>query len=286
MNVRQVSRKIKSVGNVKKITKAMQLVSAVKMKKAQAAANDGMAYQKFLEDAIRKISGRIDKNFSPMLKVDSVGAKKRLVILVTSNKGLCGAFNFNVLRFLTQKGMKSAEQVEFVTIGKKGASLCSLLEYKVLADFSSNTPQNNAVAVFEFVLEQYMTGMYAQVSVVYNHFISALRVVPMEQVLLPFRVQTTGERESAAAREYTIEPDPAQIIETLLKNYIEDKIRFSIIESEAGEHSARMMAMKNATDNASEVVTSLTQLKNKLRQQKITYELLDMITAKESVEQT
>jgi len=283
MNVRQVSQKIKSVGNVKKITKAMQLVSAVKMKKAQTAASDGMPYQTFLEQSIAKISSRIDPSYSPLLSMDTTGSKRKLVVIITSNKGLCGSFNFNVFRFLFGKG-NAPSNTDFVAVGKKGASMCAAMDQEVLADFSSNTPQNNAAAIFEYVLEQYMTGRYEQVSLVYNHFISAFRADPVEQIILPFRLEAAGEQEQKN-KEYVIEPDPAAIIEALLRNYIEDKIRFSIIESEAGEHSARMMAMKNATDNATEIGANLTALKNKLRQQKITYELLDMITAKESVEQ-
>lgn len=282
MNIREVTKKIKSVTNVKKITHAMQLVSAVKMKKAQAAATEAAVYQQFLERAIRRVGSSIDPQYSPVLQVESGAATKTLVIVVSSNKGLCGAFNLNLFRFFEKHHGTGAQDV--VVVGKKGGILSVQLGHSVAADFSSHTPLVNVGALFDFVLEAYMTGRYKSVSVVYNKFISSFQVEPTEDQLLPFRMQQTLEPAQKPAGEYTIEPDPSAIIDALIKNYIEEKIRYAIMQSEAGEHSARMMAMKNATDNAREVVINLTLVKNKLRQQKITYELLDMITAKESVE--
>lgn len=284
MNIRAVKGKIKSFGNVKKITNAMQMVSAVKMKKAQAAAQEAKPYQEFLDRAINRMSSNIDKQHSVLLQVKTQNAKKKLVILVTSNKGLCGSFNFNVLRFLLQN--HKTQEIDFVTVGKKGSQMAASMRKNVLADFSSNAPITSVSAVFDYILDAYMKGTYASVSVVYNRFISSLKSEPVEEQLLPFsmKAEKQSEKEAQLAREYIIEPNPAEMIEALLKNYIEEKIRFAIMQNEAGEHSARMIAMKNATDNAGELIGSLTQLSNKLRQQKITSELLDMVTAKESVE--
>ncbi|MBI1863151.1 F0F1 ATP synthase subunit gamma [Candidatus Microgenomates bacterium] len=175
-----------------------------------------------------------------------------------------------------------SQEIEFVSVGKKGTAMAGSLRKKVLADFSSNAPLNGVSAVFEFVLDAYMTGSYASVSIVYNRFISASKSETVEEILLPFSMKQSEQK--TAQTEYMIEPDPALLVESLLKNFIEEKIRFAIMQNEAGEHSARMIAMKNATDNAGELIGSLTQLSNKLRQNKITSELLDMVTAKESVE--
>lgn len=266
----------------------MQMVSAVKMKKAQTAALEAKPYQEFLDRAINRVSSNIDKQHSPLLAVQTGGAKKKLVILVTSNKGLCGSFNFNVMRFLLQTHKN--QELDFVTVGKKGSQMAASLRKTVLADFSSNVPLNGVSAVFEYVLDTYMKGTYASVSVVYNRFISSLKSETVEEQLLPFSLSQKSKPHDLPpsnyhlATEYIIEPDPSLIVEALLKNFIEEKIRFAIMQNEAGEHSARMIAMKNATDNAGELIGSLTQLSNKLRQQKITSELLDMVTAKESVE--
>lgn len=284
MNIRAVKGKIKSFGNVKKITNAMQMVSAVKMKKAQAAALEAKPYQEFLDRAINRVSSNIDKQHSPLLQVNPEGTKKKLVVLVTSNKGLCGSFNFNVMRFLLQTHKN--QEIDFVTVGKKGAQMAASLRKPVLADFSSSAPLNGVSAVFDYVLDAYMKGTYASVSVVYNKFISSLKSETVEDQLLPFSVTSSEPQKEKPVRtkEYMIEPDPSLIVESLLKNFIEEKIRFAVMQNEAGEHSARMIAMKNATDNAGELIGSLTQLSNKLRQGKITSELLDMVTAKESVE--
>lgn len=285
MNIREVGKKIKSVTNVKKITYAMQMVSAVKMKKAQAAAMEAAAYQEFLERSIRRVGSSINPQYSAVLQVKNDRASKHLIIMVSSNKGLCGAFNLNLFRFY-QKQTENGEH-DVVVVGKKGGILSVQLGHTVAADFSSHTPLTNVGALFDYVLDAYMKGAYKTVSVVYNKFISSFSVEPTMELLLPFRMDAVAsDTDDYAHGEYAIEPDPAEIIDALLKSYIEEKIRHAIMQSEAGEHSARMMAMKNATDNATEVVGSLTSLKNKLRQQKITYELLDMITAKESVEQS
>ncbi len=285
MNIREVGKKIKSVTNVKKITYAMQMVSAVKMKKAQVAVMEAAAYQEFLERSIRRVGASINPQYSAVLQVKNDRASKHLIIIVSSNKGLCGAFNLNLFRFYQERTETGEHDV--VVVGKKGGILSVQLGHTVAADFSSHTPLTNVGALFDYVLETYMNGTYKTVSVVYNKFISSFSVEPTMELLLPFRMEAvTTDTEDYAHGEYAIEPNPAEIIDALIKSYIEEKIRHAIMQSEAGEHSARMMAMKNATDNATEVVGSLTSLKNKLRQQKITYELLDMITAKESVEQS
>ncbi len=281
MNVRQVGKKIKSISNVKKITNAMQLVSAVKMKKAQQRAIDGRPYQDLLEEAIYNIVEKVDSTTSQLLQASKSNTNKTLTIVVTSNKGLCGSFNVSVIRFLAKQINKDNE---FVTVGKKGSVLISSLGGKVIADFSEGSLIDGVSAVFQLALEKYIAGDYASVSLVYNKFISTLRYDPIEKKLLPFTLEEAKRETSTQSKNYEIEPDAETIMDALLKSLLEAQIRHAIVESEAGEHSARMIAMQNATENANNVIYNLTLLKNKLRQQSITYELLDMITAKESVE--
>lgn len=282
MNIREVGKKIKSVGNVKKITNAMQLVSAVKMKKAQVLATEGKPYQMFLEEAIREVSKKVDVSVSPLLATVKNARRRQLVILVTSNKGLCGAFNLNLIRTVFKD--EQFKNSDYIAVGKKGSVLTAVLGGNVVADFSSPAPMTSVPAVFDMAVDSYLEGKYDRIVIAYNSFVNIVRYDPVMETLLPFTMNVTGIKEKESSKQYTVEPDAGNIMQELIKNYIEEKIRFTLIQSEAGEHSARMMAMKNATDNATEVIGSLTQLKNKLRQQKITYELLDMITAKESVE--
>lgn len=287
MNLRVVRKKTKSIKNVRKITKAMQMVSAVKMKKAQQAEFESRPYREGLTELIAKIGGKVDPSFSPILQIDTSKAKKSLMIVVTSNKGLAGPFNVNIFRYLISKNIQF-QGVDFVTVGSKGSQFLGRISgAHILADFSSSILTNEASAIFTFVLEKYFTGEYKEIAVVYNRFISTTRSEVMEDVLLPFNLVRNNQaeiKEKESSAEYLIEPSPEEILNELLKSFLEQKIRGGLISSEAVEHSSRMMAMKSATDNATEIIYELTLLGNRLRQEKITNELLDMITAKESVE--
>lgn len=282
MNIRQVRKKIKTISSVKKITKAMELVSAVKMRKAQQEEVEGRPYRDTLDSVIGKISKLIDTKFSALL--NNNGSKKELAILISSNKGLCGSFNFNLFRF-TVKNVDFAN-TDFIVLGKKAGSLVGRMGGKILADFSTNKPLNSVSAIFELSLKKFLNGEYGSVYVLFNRFISALKYEPVKEKILPvkFEVKQEEGKEKKIGEEYLIEPSPEKIIDSLLHDFVEEKIRGAVISNEAGEHSARMIAMKNATDNAGDLIYNMTLLRNKLRQQKITYELLDMITAKESVE--
>ncbi len=281
MNIRQVRQKIRSVSNVKKITQAMELVSAIKMRKAQTTALEGKPYQDFLEKSIKKFIRKVDPRLSLLLSIPQTSSMRKLIIFITSNKGLCGAFNINLTRFLGRS--VNLMEADFITIGRKGAQILNQLKAKILADFSSSPQQENVSAAFNLALSEFLGGAYSEVLVFYNKFISSLRYLPTEEKLLPITLEVEQEIEMPK-EDYLVEPSPEEVVDPLLRNFIEEKIRFALIESEAGEHSARMIAMKNATDNAADVVNNLTLLRNELRQQKITYELLDMLTARESVE--
>ena len=286
MNIRTIRKKIKSVTNVKKITKAMQMVSAIKMKKAQQVAIDGRPYQAEIENIIRAVSPKIDPSLSPLISQpkDKI-QRKNLAIVIASNKGLCGSFNFNLLRFIVKN--TDFKNTDFVIVGKK-ANLLSKFSATIMADYSSNVPLNNVSALFEFALNKYLDKTYERIDLYHNQFVSTIQSNPVVTILLPisFSQKTKSEIETEEkGSEYLIEPSPKQIIDSLLRSFVEEKLRFALIQNEAGEHSLRMMAMKNATDNATDVIYNLTLVRNKIRQEKITSELLDMVTAKESVEQ-
>lgn len=282
MNLRQVRKKTKSVTNVKKITRSMQMVSAIKMKKSQQAAVEAAPYQAHLENMIRKIFNKIDKSYSSLFTPAKEAAPRMLTIVISTNKGLCGAFNFDLFRFMSKHVDVDSE--DFIIIGKKGLSYILKLGGRVIADFSANSPEQNVSAIFGMAMDAFIKGEYSGVQVLYNRFITALKSEPTLETLLPVSARFEKKIDEEPIHEYIIEPSPQEIIDTLLRSYVEEKIRNVIVQSEAGEHSARMIAMKNATDNANDVIYNLTLLGNKLRQEKITNELLDMITAKESVE--
>ncbi|MDA1317202.1 MAG: ATP synthase F1 subunit gamma [bacterium] len=289
MNIRLVKKKIKSVKNVRKITKAMQMVSAVKMRKAQELEVESRPYRDGLTEMIGKLSGKVDPSQAEIMQVDTTEAKKEIVVVFASNKGLAGAFNISVFRH-TLKEYPSFNNIDIVTVGAKATQFFGRMKgAHILADFSGNNLLLEYSALFDFLLEKYKTGEYRKISLVFTQFVSTLKSFVVSAPLLPLSAvdmkQSEGSDEKKSSnQDVVIEPSAAEILEQLLLSFLEYKVRGAIISSEAVEHSARMMAMKSATDNATEIIYNMTLLSNKLRQEKITNELLDMITAKESVE--
>lgn len=262
----------------------MQLVSAVKMKKAQEVALQGRPYKTGLEEIVSRLLPTVDISLSNLLVTHTENNGRSLMILFTSHKGLCGAFNMNLFRVLLKE--VDFKKTDFITVGKKGAVFVSLMGAPIIADFSEHVGAMDTAAIFELALKHYFEDKYESVYLVYNSFISTLRSEPKRELFLPFSLEYTAEGKASQQEEneYTIEPNPIELVDHLLQSFLEEKIRTAILNTEAAEHSSRMIAMKNATDNATEVMYDLTLTRNRLRQEKITYELLDMITAKESVE--
>ncbi len=267
----------------------MQMVSAVKMRKAQMLEVEGRPYRDGLTEMIATLSKKIDPSFSKILQVDTKSAQKELLVVVSSNKGLAGSFNVSLFRHILSL-YPSFKNVDIVTVGSKGSQFFSRLkDATIVADFSGGNLLHEASALFDFLLEQYGTGKYTSVSISYNQFVSTLRSDQVKKTLLPLSIleeaeTTETQKQNLKGFDLIIEPSAAEILEELLKSFLEYTIRGAIISSEAVEHSMRMMAMKSATDNAVEIIYQMTLLANRLRQEKITNELLDMITAKESVE--
>ncbi|MEI6326506.1 MAG: ATP synthase F1 subunit gamma [Candidatus Roizmanbacteria bacterium] len=284
MNIRAVRKKTKSVKNVKKITKAMQMVSAVKMKKSVVEETEGRPYRTSLFQLLQSVASKIDISHSPLLQSPPQNSSKDLVIYISANKGLCGAFHMNLLRYAVKN--INLKETEFVTLGTKGAQLISHFDRDIISDYSSGHPLSQVTAIFDQVISLFTAGSYRSIKLLYTQYISATKSEVVMDQLLPFESKNANDETSAVSEvEYLIEPSPASLVGPLLRSIVEEKIRGAVISSAAVEHSMRMMAMKNATDNATDVIYSLTLIGNKLRQTKITGELLDMITAKESVEQ-
>jgi len=286
MNLRQIRKKIRSVSNVKKITRAMELVSAIKMKKSQQKAIEGKPYRSLLSFIIGKIvASGLEKSYSPLLSLTNQKVEKEVAIVITSNKGLCGGFNFNLFRFLVRE--VDFKKTDFITIGNKGAIFIKKMGGQVIADFSSSYQEDKVSAVFKTVLDLFLNGNYRNVYLIYNRFLTTIKSEPTKRKILPISVDENKfqlKENKIIFGEYIVEPSPEKIFDSVLRSLVEEQIREALIDSEAAEHSARMMAMKNATDNAEDVIYNLTLLRNRVRQEKITYELLDMVTAKESVE--
>lgn len=284
-NIRLIKRRIKSAKNIAQITKAMELVSAAKMKKAQAAALSGKLYAQKIYEMVTRLSKRTDyTNHKLLLTPNPTG--KRLVILLSTNKGLCGGLNTSLFRFFMKRYPKDASY-DVVTIGKKGADLITRLGRSVKADFSDTTPWERVVpALVDYLTEQFLSGAYDAVDLVSNEFLSVTKQEPRVKTVLPLTISgmDTDAVDTEGSYEFLIEPDVESVFNALLPHYVENQIRDAVLQAEAAEHSARMIAMHNATDNANSLQDDLTLQYNKARQEKITYEITDMVTARLAVE--
>ncbi len=283
-NIRLIKRRIKSAKNIAQITKAMELVAAAKMKKAQAAALSGKLYAEKIYATVMRLSKRTDfRNHALLLTPKPTG--KRLVVLLSTNKGLCGGLNTSLFRFFVRQ-YPSLSKHDVVTIGKKGADFITRLGHGVTADFSDTTPWERVVpALVEYLTERFLTGTYDAVDLVSHEFLSITKQEPKAKTVLPLTISgDAAGQDEEGTYEFLIEPSVETVFAALLPHYVENQIRDAILQAEAAEHSARMIAMHNATDNANSLQDDLTLLYNKARQEKITYEITDMVTARLAVE--
>jgi F-type H+-transporting ATPase subunit gamma len=292
-NARLIKRRIKSAQNISQITKAMELVAASKMKKAQLQAFSGKLYADKIRTMVCTLAGMADTIHHSLLmgsKQEEVQKTnmKRLGIFISTNKGLCGGLNTNLFRFMVRM-CPDEQSHDWITLGQKGSVFLAQMKKTLLADFSENQPFSHVIpALTDLVIEKFTQQQYAGVDLVYNEFISALQYTPRLKRLLPIRLEDISASGAASNSQnidnqelpFLIEPDPQEVFNELLPHYVENQIRDAILEAEASEQSARMVAMRNATDNANSLMDDLTLLYNKARQEKITYEITDMVTAR------
>jgi F-type H+-transporting ATPase subunit gamma len=283
---KEIRAKIKSFENTKKITKAMEMVSASKMRKAQ----DRMRAARPYADKIRNITANLSKANpeyrSPyMRKVD--GAPKSVgFIVVTTDKGLCGGLNTNILRALTQK-MKEVQgaggQIQTVAVGNKGLAFLNRIGAKVLSEATQlgDRPQmDKLIGPVKTMLDMFVGGQVDAVYLCYTRFINTMNQEPLVEQLLPLsadRLQQSAEEKSQYGWDYIYEPDAPAVIDELMTRYIEGLVYQAVAENMASEQSARMVAMKAATDNAGNLIAEFKLIYNKQRQASITKELSEIV---------
>ena len=290
-STRDIRRRIKSVKNTAQITKAMQLVAAAKMKKAQDQAIHGRAYAELLNKVLVSLRDGVEEGIHPYFAVGS--GDKTLVLVIATDKGLCGALNTNLLKKVISAQIEG--ETDFISIGRKASQGLSRLRKKLVADFPLKDPAlfQELRTVGNFIQEKFLTGDYKKVLVAFNNFINTATVVPTVEQLLPVNPVTLGGKrsfegmgtalvveENTKTQQYLFEPDPATVFQTILPQYVNNTLWQMLLEARASEHSSRMVAMKNATDNAKQMLKDLSLEYNKLRQAAITNELLEITTAK------
>lgn len=284
-NTRDIRRRIKSVKNTSQITKAMQMVAAAKMRKAQNAALAGRSYADSLRTVLSSLAGLGDDEAHALLQTREV--KKELVLVIATDKGLCGALNTNLFREVAK--FDPAKTV-FVVVGKKAMQYLSRAQRMVLADF--NLKENfhflEAKQVSKFCMEKFISGEVDRVTVAFTDFVNTLTQIPRTRQLLPISsfevsdVLASADKKVESAQDstaYLFEPSADSVLEAVLPHYVHFQVFQMVLDSRASEHSARMVAMKNATDNAKQLIKDLTLEYNKVRQAAITTELLEISTA-------
>ncbi|MBU1327398.1 ATP synthase F1 subunit gamma [Patescibacteria group bacterium] len=282
-NIRLIKRRVKSARNIAQITKAMELVAASKMKKAQMTALSSKLYAQKIYDMVLALSAKVTDYSHPLFLKPPVMTGKRLVISISTNKGLCGGLNASLFRFLIRE-YKELPKHDHVTVGRKGADFLSRIGAPVVADFSKSTPFVSIVpALIELVSREYGRGLYDGVDLVYSEFVSSLKQVPRKKTIVPL-VLDAPDKTDESLTDFVIEPEVNEVFRILLPHYLENQVRDAVLQAEASEHSARMIAMRNATDNAQSLIGDLTLAYNKARQERITYEILDLVTARLAVE--
>lgn len=291
--VRAIKQRISSVENTSKVTHAMELVAASKMRRAQDRALSARPYATQMRAVLSQLSGYAgsagEEAIHPLLAQREI--KNFALIHITSDRGLAGGLNANMNRAsasVTLERQPEVDQVSVLSVGRKGrdffrrAGFPMLAEFTELGDFPSSS---DVLPIARIVMEDYIAGNLDQVFIGFQTFVNPAVQRPTIRQVLPVQPPEGEDGEAAAAVDFIFEPSPEALLETLLPRYVEMQVFEAILEAQASEQSARMVAMRQATDAAQDMVADLTLVYNKARQELITGELLDIVGGKAALEQ-
>jgi F-type H+-transporting ATPase subunit gamma len=295
---RDIVRRIDSIKNTQKITKAMQVVAATRLRKAQAAVQATRPYADKMIEVLQTVGERATEYKHPYL-VRREG-KRGVMILVTTDRGLCGAINVNNIRAATRYMNENyTEQQRYVTLGRKGRDFLLRFRRNVIAEVSNLPDRPSQAQVLPAVtvaLEEYAKGETDAVLLCYAKWISTMRQEPAIRVLIPAeipkreadagRAQGARSHETGPRADYIYEPEPEAVLDGLLPRYVETQVFQAVLENKASEYSAKMIAMQNATNAAGDLIDSLTLYANKVRQAGITTELMEIVSGAEAASST
>lgn len=294
---KEIKRRIKSIKNTAKITKAMELISTVKMKKAQDLALEKKEYIRWLLEVLMNFNS----NFSNTRYFSSnIKSTKTLWIVITSNKWLCWGYNINAMKKVNEYVKANPnEQMEYMTLWKRGSQFVARTWNHLIADFSEKFSDDITFyfwkTVSNFIIQKFFENNYWKVVVFYNHYINTIKQVPMQRVFLPLTDKSIEEYFSTVLwydykyikddkpKSYTVEPSNKDLLDVALPMLIDSMFFDIMIESKASEHSSRMIAMKNAKDSANKFASKLTLQYNKARQAAITKEISEIVSWVESM---
>ena len=280
---RQIKRRISTAQNISKITKAMEMVAASKMKRAQSQALASRAFARAVQSSLSRVAAFTNPSLHPLLSMHEEG--RDLLILVSTNKGLCGGLNSNLFKS-SHNWIKQHQDYQVVAIGKKAVVFAQRMGWPILAQFTDipeTVSSPDAISISSLVMEKFLSHELKSVHIVYMDFINTISQKVRVTRLLPIAHTETAQDDLELVpqtfKEYLFEPSPRDILDSLLPYYIENSIYQILLEAKASEHSARMVAMKSASENAIELVDELKLDYNKSRQAAITEELRDIATS-------
>ncbi len=293
-SAREMRLRIRSVKNISQVTRALQAVSASKVRKAINALMGTRPYATKAWQVLTHVAGQPGRDSLHPLLTGRASVKKTLVVVISGDRGLAGAYNTNLIRFVLRKFQNYPTPVSFIAVGKKGRDLLMRRRMDVIADFS-NLPAApsfmDVSAIGRLAVDEYLKGNYDEVFLVYTDFVNMVKQDPTIKKMLPLEVDGGSdnvmeyEKKGGAAAAYQYEPEEREILEEIIPRFTALQVYQAILESLASEHAARMVAMRNATDNAHDLVADLQLQYNKVRQQSITSDMLDIAGGAEALAQ-
>jgi len=274
--IRVIRRRIRSIQSTAKITRAMEMIAASKMRQAQLRGLAARPYAEKMHEVVAHLAaqGQLGEELHPLLQRREV--KRIAIVHIAADRGLCGGLNANVNRMTVNFIVEQSVPVSSITVGRRGRDFMSRYGQNILAEFIHLGDQPSlldTMPISRVVIDDYTNGIIDQVYLAYTRFITTVNQQPVLEELLPVEPVKMERPESL---EYIYEPSPPEVLQHLLPRYVEMQVYHAILESIASEQSARMVAMRNATDNANDMIEDLTLILNKARQELITKELLDI----------
>jgi len=279
---REIRRRIRSIRNIQQVTKAMQTVAASRMRRSQQAVLASRPYEERLRAVLNDLAPYTDPETHPLLARRET--KRAAIVLITTDRGLVGALNTNIVRTAIRHA-QTLPAVTFVAVGRKAIGQLRRFRQTTAAEFSgfSERPTtHDASIVARVAMEEFTTGRVDEVYLAYTRFINTLRQVPTVRRILPL-VPEEEDLEKAPVLQYIFEPDPETVLEAVLPRLIELTVYQAALDNAASEQSARMVSMRNATDNAGDLIQDYTLAANKARQGRITKEMLEIASGAEAV---
>jgi len=273
---REIRRRIGAVRNIKQITRAMQFVAASKLKRAQDATLASRPYSEKIDEVLADLAAVLGGDEHPLLARREGG--RRMVVLITTDRGLAGPLNTNTIRFAARDITESSGELAVVTVGRKGRDAMRRARVPLeahFAGFGDKPTFADVIPLARLVTDAYLDRTFSHVDIIYSHFVSTLTQRPSLATLLP--VEPADDTATGIpGNQFIFEPNPAAVLERLLPRYVATRLFQAVLESKASEESSRMVAMKNATDNAEDLIEDLTLSYNKVRQSNITREMIEI----------